>query len=77
MVIFHSIPALVCLLSAFIFALLCRLGKAAQWTGFFSILLAGTLIVLTLMAGGSLHEGLAYLLLPLWLLLPGEARNEL
>lgn len=77
MLVFHSIPALVCLLASISFALLCRLGKAAQWTGFFSMLLAGALIVLTLMAGGSLHEGLTYVLLPLWALLPGEVRHEL
>ncbi|MBQ7657264.1 MAG: hypothetical protein IJI53_05385 [Clostridia bacterium] len=77
MLIFHSIPAMVCLLSSLIFALLCRLGKAGRWTGFVSMLLSGLMIILTLMAGGSLHEGLAYLLPPLWLLLPREARHEL
>lgn len=72
MVVLHSLPAASCLLISLLLAAAARHGVAAQITAFCSLLCAAAVIVMTLMSGSALHEALAYLLLPLFLLLPKE-----
>lgn len=72
MVILHSLPAAICLLASLLLAAAAQHDIAAQITAFCSLLCAAAVIVMTLMNGGTLHEALAYLLPPLFLLLPKE-----
>ena len=77
MVILHFWPAPCLWAAAMLLAWLSRRGKHADWTAFGSILCASGLILLILVAGGALQEGLACLLPVLFLMLPKETRHEL
>ena len=69
MVLLHSPMGLGCFLLAMLTAFLCRLGKAASLTAFLSMAFVNLLMVLALVEGASMYEALAYLLLPLGILL--------
>ncbi len=77
MVIFRFWPALCLWAVAMLLAWLSRRGKHADWMAFGGILCASGLILLILVAGGALQEGLACLLPVLFLMLPKETRHEL
>ena len=72
MAVFQSLPGLALLMFSALLAFLCRKGIAIRGTGFFSAVFSGAYLVLNLMAGGTLYEGLIALLIPLILLLPKE-----
>lgn len=70
MIVFDSIPALGLWIAAVVAAIASRSEKIAWPASFICMFCAAALIVLALILGASLHEALAYLLLPLSLLLP-------
>ncbi len=77
MAVFRFWPAACLWIAA---ALLAWLSRRVKWAGraaFCSVLFTCALILLILMEGGGLAEGLACLLPILFLMLPGEKRHEL
>ena len=70
--IFYSREALMLLALSAWLALCCRGQRALRWTGLLCVASSGAALVLTLMEGGSLTEGLIFLLIPLSLLLRKE-----
>jgi hypothetical protein len=75
--IFHSWPAFCIWAAAVLLAFFSARGKHAGAAAFCGVLCGCAVILLILMAGGTLPEGLACLLPILYLLLPKETRHEL
>ena len=76
MAVFPSPAALAVFLAGALLAVLSRRSVRSGWTGLFSMLCASVLVLMTLMAGGTLQEALAWLLPLLALLIPGPAPDR-
>ncbi len=72
MIVLQSMPALAAWLAAVLLAFARRRGGAGPIAAFFSLLCTAALMLFALVCGASMHEALAYLLFPLFLLLPKE-----
>ena len=77
MVIFRFWPALCIWVIDLLLAFLSRRGKFARTGAFCCVLGVSLVILLILMEGGALPEGLACLLPILYWILPKETRHEL
>ena len=69
MVIFSSVPTLILLAVSAGLALWGRLAAQGHTLAWLSVCCASVLVLLILMEGGTLYEGLLCLLLPAWLLM--------
>ena len=69
MVIFSSVPALILLAVSAGLAIRGRLAARGRTAAWLSVCCASVLVLLILMEGGTLYEGLLCLLLPAWVLM--------
>ena len=72
MVILRSVPAMILAGAAVILALLARCGRSPRWTAWGSVFSASLLVLPVLAEGGTLYEALAWLLLPVGLMMRRE-----
>ncbi len=72
MTIFRSVPSLAVLIVSLALAALARRGVMPRAAGLMSVCCGALLPVLITARGGTMHEALLCLCLPLWLLMPKE-----
>lgn len=76
MIIFHSAPAGILMLAVLFMALLSKKERLSAPASFCSLAFSSILVILILIKGGTLHEALACVLLPLAFLLPGKEKDH-